>query len=153
MIRLGGCVSTRILWVTKMARHLQRLQPSFMPRKVRSTLQIMISFIFILMSTRTEPYRNSILAEKKKKKKQKPKENKTKNLENRFRFDCCTGSSGPLLVPRSAILSASATDPSVVLDKRIGPGRWPVHRLPSPFRKYRGGTPIFSEGRRASVHS
>ena len=66
-----------------MVKHLQRLQPSFMPRKVRSTLQIMISFIFILMSTRTEPYRtyrNSILAKKKKKKKEetktKPKQNK-----------------------------------------------------------------------------
>ena len=92
-----------------------------MPRKVRSTLQIMISFIFILMFTRTEPYRNFILA--KKKKKQKPNQNQTKNFENRFRFDCSTGSSsGPLLVPRSAILLASSTDPSVVLDKRIGPG-------------------------------
>ena len=113
-----------------MAKHLQRLQPSLMPRKVRSTLQIMIRFIFILMSTRTEPYRNSILAEKKKKK-QKPNQNKTKNLENRFRFDCCTGSSCPLLVPRSAILLASATDPSVVLDKRIGPGLCTDSRLPS----------------------
>ena len=101
-----------------------------MPRKVRSTLQIMISFIFILMSTRTEPYRtyrNSILAKKKKKKKnkQKPNQNKTKDLENRFRFDCCTGSSGPLLVPRSAILSTSATGPW------LGPGLCTDSRLPS----------------------
>ena len=63
-----------------MARHLQRLQPSFMPRKVRSTLQIMISFIFILMSTRTEPYRNSILAKKKKKEEE---ETKTKTKQNK----------------------------------------------------------------------
>ena len=136
-----------------MAKHLQRLQPSFMPRKVRSTLQIMISFIFVLMSTRTEPYRNSISAKKKKKKKkQKPNQNKTKNLKNRFRFDCCTGSCGPLLVPRSA------RDPFGQPHGSIrGSGQtnrtWPVQRLPSPFRKNRGETPIFSEGRGASVHS
>lgn len=118
---------------------------------IYSQLQIMISYIFILMSTRTEPYRNSILAKKKKKKKkkQKPNQNKTKNLQNRFWFDCCTGSSCPLLVPRSEILSASATDPSVVLDKRIGPG---LCTVPSPFRKNRGERPIFSEGRGPSVH-
>ena len=101
-----------------------------MPRKVRSTLQIMISFIFILLSTRTEPYRNFILATKKKKKRNK-NHPKTKNLENRFWFDCSTGSSsGPLLVPRSAILLASAKDPSVVLDKRIGPGLYTDSPLP-----------------------
>ena len=137
-----------------MAKHLQRLQPSLYASQstINPQLQIMISFIFILMSTRTEPYRNAILAKKKKKKKQKPNQNKTKNLQNRFWFDCCTGSSCPLLaiVPRSAILSASATDPSVVLDERIGPG---LCTVPSPFRKNRGEKPIFSEGRGASVHS
>ena len=47
---------------------------------IYSQLQIMISYIFIVMSTRTEPYRNSILA---KKKKEEEEETKTKPKQNK----------------------------------------------------------------------
>lgn len=92
-------------------------------------------YFYSYVATRTEPYRNSILA--KKKKKQKPNQNKTKHLENRFRFDCCTGSSlAHFLFPD---LRSFRPAPRIRPWFWRGSGQtdrtWPVHRLPSLFRK------------------
>lgn len=69
-----------------MAKHLQRLQPSLYASQstINPQLQIMISFIFILMSTRTEPYRNAILA----KKKRRRNKNQTKTKQKTYKIDC-----------------------------------------------------------------
>ena len=53
---------------------------------INSQLQIMISYIFILMSTRTEPYRNSILAKKKKRRRRRNK-NQTKTKQKTYKID------------------------------------------------------------------